>query len=105
MKKKKRNVLKFITRILTIIYILFITLFVFDSENLIGFLVHIIPTLVFLIFFIISVFKPKTGGILFVIAGIGTIIFFNTYSKITTFILISIVPIVIGLMFYLSKKK
>lgn len=105
MKKKKINIFKFVTRILAIIYILFITIFAFDSQNFIGFLIHLIPTLIFLICFVVSVFKSKIGGILFVLAGIGTIIFFNTYAEITSFILISIAPIIIGLMFYLSKKK
>ncbi|HPD81563.1 MAG TPA: hypothetical protein PK357_00500 [Candidatus Pacearchaeota archaeon] len=105
MKNKKTNVLKFVTRILAVIYILFITIFAFDSKNLTEFLIHLIPTLIFLICLIISIFKPKIGGILFVLVGIGTIIFFSTYAKITSFILISMVPIIIGLVFYLSKKK
>jgi hypothetical protein len=105
MKKKKTITFKFIPKALAIIYILFITIFVFDSESLIGLLIHIIPTLIFLTCFIISVFKPKIGGVLFALAGIGTIIFFKTYKEITGFILISTTSIIIGLMIYLSEKK
>lgn len=105
MKKKKINKIGFIAKILAILYILFITIFAFDSINFIGFLIHLLPTLVFLICFVIAVFKEKIGGILFLIFGIGTIIVFNTYKEITSFILISTIPILIGLTFYLSKKK
>jgi cytochrome c oxidase subunit IV len=105
MKKKKANKLNFVAKILAILYILFITLFVFDAENFLGLLIHLLPTFIFLICFIVALFRTKIGGILFVLSGIGTMIFFKTYQGIISFILILAIPILIGLMFYLSEKK
>lgn len=69
-----------------------------------GFLIHLIPTIIFIACLITAWINPKTGGILFIIAGIGTVIVFNTYRELIPFLAISLVPIIVGIFFWLSKK-
>ena len=105
MKKiKKRFGLS--AKIVSILYIVLITMFAFDVPIFSwGFLIHLVPTIIFLGCLIVAWFKPKIGGILFLIAGIGTIIVFNTYRDFIVFAAISLVPIIVGVLFWLSKKK
>ncbi len=83
-KKDKRKVDKFIywtPRILSIIFILFLALFsldVFDSGldfwgTLLGLFIHNIPSLILLIFLIISWKYEIVGGIVFILAGLAYI--------------------------------
>lgn len=81
-------------------------MFAFDVPLFsLGFLIHLLPTIIFVVCLIIAWFKPKIGGILFVLAGIGTIIVFNTYREFITFVTISLIPIIIGILFWISKRK
>jgi hypothetical protein len=94
-----------ISRELIIIYIVLITLLSFDATTLLGFLVHSLPSIIFLATLIVFWKKPKITGVLFSLEGIGTIIFFNTYRDLFVLFMISIVPILIGLLFFFSKAK
>ena len=100
----KKNNFIWIPRILGIAYILFISLFALDTEFGVGFLIHLIPTAIFLAILIATWKFPKIAGVLFGIAGIVTIIAFNTYRELITFLLISIIPIAIGILFFFQKK-
>jgi hypothetical protein len=106
--KKKTKQLKVtllnIARELIIAYILFITLFSFDASSLIGFLIHSIPTIIFLGTLILFWKNPKIAGILFALEGLGTIIVFNTYRDLFVLFVISLIPVIIGLLFFLSKN-
>ena len=62
-------------------------------------------TFIFTALLIFAWFKPKIGGILYTLAGIGTIIVFNTYRELFTFLVISLIPVIIGALFWFSKKK
>jgi hypothetical protein len=101
MKNRRLN----IARGLVIGYILFISLFAFDVSSFFGFLIHLIPTAIFTSTLIFTWKRPKLAGILFALEGIGTIIFFNTYRDLFVLFVISIVPILIGLLFFFSKVK
>lgn len=105
MNKVRRKHLNISAKIISILYIALITMFVFDSEDFIGLLIHLIPTLIFLVCLVIAWLKPKIGGILFALAGLGTIIAFNTYREIFILIVISLIPVIIGALFWFSKKK
>lgn len=105
MKKTKRKYILFAAKVISIFYIALLTLFSFDSENFIGLIIHLIPTMIFTICLIIAWFRPKLGGVLFALAGIGTIIVFNTYREAIPFITISTIPILTGILFWFSKKK
>lgn len=102
---KHKIKLKHIAKILAIIYILGMSLFAFDEPLAsLNFLIHLLPSITFLISLIIAFFKPKIGAILFVLAGIGTIILFDTQRELGVFLIVSIVPIIIGELFWFSKK-
>jgi hypothetical protein len=103
LKKKIRYT--WIPRTLAILFIILISLFALDTPFGIGFLIHLIPSFIFIGCLIVAWFKPKIGGILFGLVGIGTIIFFDTYRELISFIIISVPPIVIGILFYFIKKK
>ena len=105
MKKNKKINYIWIPRILAILFIIFISLFAFDTPFGIGFLIHLLPTFILLGCLIVAWVKPKIGGVLFGLAGIGTIIVFNTYRELISFFIISVIPIAIGVLFYLLKKK
>ena len=103
---KTKNNLSKIPKILAIGYILIITAFSFDEPLIsIGFLIHLIPTVIFAGCLVLAWFKPKMGGALFALAGLGTIIVFNTYREFFVFLVVSIIPIIIGTLFWLSKEK
>jgi hypothetical protein len=109
MKNKKTKQLKVtllnLSRELIMGYIALITLLSFDATTLLGFLVHSLPSIIFLATLIIFWKKPKSAGVLFALEGMGTIIFFNTYRDLFVLFVISIVPILIGLLFFFSKVK
>jgi hypothetical protein len=93
-----------IAKILAIAYTLLITLFVFDSQSFLEVLIHLIPTIIFAGCLILAWYKPKYGAITFAIAGIGTIIVFNTYREFIPFVAISLIPMITGVLFWFSKK-
>jgi hypothetical protein len=94
----------FIPRILIVIYVLFISLFALDTKFVIGFFIQLIPSLIFLATLFLTWKKPKIAGIFFIIEGLGTILFFNTYRNLFILFIISIIPIVIGTLFFFSKN-
>jgi hypothetical protein len=104
MKNKKIKVkLINVARILIIGYIIFLSLFALDTTFGIGLFIHLLPSLIFLITLIIFWKKPKIAGILFVLEGLGTIIVFNTYRDLFVLFVISIIPVLIGLLFFFAK--
>ena len=104
-KKKNKFDLIWVPRILIIAYILFISLFALDTPLGIGFLIHLIPTLILIAILIFTWKNSKLAGILFIIAGIGTIIFWNTYRDLLVFGIISLIPVIIGILFLTFKRK
>ncbi len=105
MKKLKKIKLIWIPRILAVLYIIFISLFALDTPFGIGLLIHLLPTFIFIACLIVAWFKPKIGGILFGLAGLGTIIVGNTYRELITLFTISLIPVVIGILFFFLKRK
>ena len=100
-----------IPRILTIAFIIFISLFALDSfgtsdpwyMEVLGFLIHLIPTYILLAILIVFWKKPVYSGVSYIILAIFFTIFFNTYRNIYSFILISILPAFIGILFLIFK--
>ena len=93
MKNKIKKQIIWIPRILIITYILFLSLFALDTEFGLGLLMHLIPSFVLLAILIFTWKKQKLAGILFIVAGIGTIIFYNTYQDLLSLLMISFPPI------------
>jgi len=94
----------YVARTLIILYIAFISLFSLDTPLGLGFLIHLLPTII-LVTILIATWKfPKIAGILFILAGLGTILVFNTYRDLFVLFAISIIPVLVGILFLLSKN-
>jgi hypothetical protein len=103
--KKRKFELKWIPIILGILYIIFISLFAFDTEIISwGFLIHLIPSLILIGILILSIKKPLVGGIAFIVVGLIFTIFFRAYREIYSFLAIIFPLIVIGVLFILTKE-
>ncbi|MFN8206100.1 MAG: hypothetical protein U0T82_01640 [Bacteroidales bacterium] len=108
-----KNLLLWTPRILAILFILFISMFAADAfegdaplgRKLLGFLIHLLPTVLLLISLVIAWKYPHIGGVLFILAALFFTIWFSTYNVLTTFLLISLPPALIGLIFLWQWKK
>lgn len=102
-----------IPRILSIIFILFLSLFAFDVfgtnapfyKELGGFIIHLLPSIILVIILIVFWKKPTYSGLSFIILAILFTIFYKTYTNLISFILISFLPAFIGLLFLIFKNK
>ncbi len=104
-KIMKKIKLLHVARGLIIAYAIFIGLFALDISFGIGFFIHLIPTMIFLGTLIVTWKKPLIAGILFIFEGLGTIIVWDTYRDPFVFLIISVIPIIIGVLFLLKKSK
>lgn len=119
---KTRGILTWSSRILAILAISFISLFALDSfdpelslrEQILGFIMHMIPSFILAGTLYVSWVQPRLGGLLFLSIGIVTapIIFWMNYGNnhsimmsISTVLLIPLPLMIIGLLFFLSAKK
>ncbi|MFC1810130.1 hypothetical protein ACFLZH_01385 [Patescibacteria group bacterium] len=101
------NSLRWGARILTIIFILFISMFSIDvffegylfPEVLIALFMHMIPSFLLIAALIIAWKYPKIGGIIFILFALFTIFFFKTCKEVITFLIITLPPALIGLLF------
>ena len=88
------------------IYTIFIEIFAFDIKIFsLGFFLHQIPFLVLVIVNIVSIKKPKIGGILYLILFLGFTLFFRTYSQIVNFLLISLPLLMFGIVFLQKENR
>jgi prepilin signal peptidase PulO-like enzyme (type II secretory pathway) len=82
------KILYWIPRILTILSILFMTMFSFDvfggnesfGMKMLGFLIHNIPVLILIAILIIAWKWEAAGGALFILASITGTLFFHSFS-------------------------
>ncbi|HMA59988.1 MAG TPA: hypothetical protein VKN64_06820 [Halanaerobiales bacterium] len=101
-----------IPRILAIIFIIFISLFALDSfgtdapltQEIIGFLIHLIPTFFLVIILYIFWKKPLYCGLSYIVLAVFFTIYFNTYRNIYSLILVSLLPAFIGFLFIIFRK-
>ena len=102
-----------IARTIAIIYVLFISIFALDvfeeeyvwSDLLVALLMHLVPSLIFLGALILAWKRPLYGGIVFLLVGLGTILFFKTHSDLMVFAMISLPPLIAGTLFIRSFQK
>ncbi|OGK15656.1 hypothetical protein A3H80_02190 [Candidatus Roizmanbacteria bacterium RIFCSPLOWO2_02_FULL_37_19] len=100
-------------RIVTVIYIIFISLFaldIFDAgydplELIVGLFMHLIPSFIFIAIAIIAWKKERLGGLLFILASLVTVVLFNTYKSFGSFLLVSLPLIIIGGLFLSSRMR
>jgi len=104
MKNKIKKQIIWIPRILIILYALFLSIFALDTQFGLGFFMHLIPSFILLAVLIFTWKKQKLAGIIFAIFGVATIIFYNTYLGILNFSMISLPPILAGILFYFLKN-
>lgn len=113
----KNYKLFWVPRVLAIIFILFISLFAFDTfsgeapfvQELGGFLIHLIPSFILIITLIISWRKPLIAGTIFVLLGLVFTFYFRTYEVFLNFLIVSFPLVLAGVLFIifhiLVKKK
>jgi hypothetical protein len=102
--KIKHNITNLnIARFIIIAYSIFIGLLALDTKLSTGLIIHLIPSLIVLGTLIFTWKKQKLAGISFIIEGIITIFFYNTYLDTSNFILISLPLIASGIIFYCEK--
>ena len=118
----KEKIIRWLPRLLCIGAILFISMFALDAfepgkpfgQQLLDFMMHLIPTYILLLLLWVAWKKPFIGGILFAIIGIVTSPFVynlnynRTHSVMTSLsiILMITVPfIVVGVLFLVSHKR
>ena len=123
---KKENITLWIPRVLCIAAILFVSMFALDSfdpgiplgQQLLNFIMHLIPSFVLIILLVIAWKWQLIGGILFTIAGLGFSPFvfmlnYNRTQSVTTSLLIILVItipfVIVGALFimghYMKKEK
>lgn len=99
------KVYRWISRILSILLIIFISIFALDSlDNLPTFLIHLIPSFIIMTIIIISWKHNFVGGLLFLAVALFSLFFFHFQA-----LIISIPLFIIGILFlaekYLFKPK
>jgi hypothetical protein len=85
---KKATLIYWIPRILCIFAILFVSMFALDSfdpnltiwQQIGGFLIHLVPTYVLILFLVVAWKWELVGGILFLIIGLGLIPFLYIHN-------------------------
>lgn len=113
--KIRSDKLLWIPRIMTIILILFFSIFSFDVfsmdgsflQKIGGFLIHNIPSFLLIIILIVAWKRPPVGGAALLAFGILITFFFRTYDSITSFLLISVTLFINGglyLLLYLIRE-
>jgi len=111
--KAKQMLTVWLPRVLVIVYISFFVLLsldVFNStatalEKIGGFFMHNISTILLIVSLAYAWKKTRTGGIIFVILGILFTIFYGTYERLDTFVLISLPLLLVGTLFLLNKDE
>lgn len=116
--KKYHSTILWIARGITMLYILFLGIFsidAFDGDQSIwvklgGFFIHNIPSILLLLFLLYTWHRPLIAGILFVLFGIATILFFRTIEQgFQVFLVITLPIILTGILFilawFISPKK
>ena len=105
----KSKILYWIPRILTILSILFMTMFSLDAfggnesfgAKMLGFLIHNIPVLILIAILIIAWKWEVEGGALFIIASIVGFIYFHSFSGNPGSLIVIAPFLIVGILFIL----
>lgn len=104
----------YIPNTLLIVFALFLMLFSFDifgetelsiGEQIIGFLIHSIPSALVILVWLIARKKPLIGAIICVIVYVLFTIFFNTYREVITFMLIFFPILLTGVLYLVVHMR
>lgn len=102
-----RRLLHWSPRVLAVGFALFLALFAMDvfgefesiGGTLIALFMHLIPTFLLLIAAAIAWRNPVSGGALFLLLGVLSIVQFDTYEHPISFLLVSFPAFVVGVLF------
>lgn len=104
-----------IPRVLAILFISFISLFALDAfapdyslgEQIIGFLIHLVPTYILALVLIISWKNEILGGLLFILLAIIMFVYFH--NPLWVNLILTFPPFLVGVLFithdYLKKRR
>jgi len=102
-----KKIIRWIPRILGILYIIFISLFaldVFSDFSILALFMHLIPTFVLTGILILAWYKEQIGGYVYLAMAIGFTIAFDTYEHIVSFLIITVPLLVTGALFIWSHS-
>ncbi|MDZ7672520.1 MAG: hypothetical protein U5K53_06780 [Halanaerobiales bacterium] len=102
-----------IPRILSIIFILFLSLFALDVfgtdlsffKQLGGFFVNLLLPIILILVLIVFWKNPTYCGLSYIIIAVSFTFFFKTYTNVISFILISFLPAFIGFLFLIFRDS
>ena len=108
-----KNTMTWSARVIALLFIAFISLFAFDSfsgeaslmTEIGHFLIHLIPSFILATCLVVAWKNPTLGGFLFLVVAIGFTFYFGTFRQVDTFLMISVPPIIAGILFLLSWKN
>lgn len=83
-------------------YAAMLSMFAFDSSGW-GLLIHLIPAFVVVIVGILSYYKPRLGGILFLTLSIGFFMFFKHYGDLVSALIIEGPLVLLAIRFLRDK--
>lgn len=103
----------FLPKLLTILYITFISLFALDvfsagfnwPGTAIALFMHLIPTFILIACLTVAWKRGVVGGSLFLAVGILFTLWFRTYQRPDVFLLISFPLLLIGALFIISGNR
>ena len=118
----KEKIIRWLPRLLCIGAILFVSMFALDAfepgkpfgQQLLDFMMHLIPTSILLLLLWVAWKKPFVGGILFAIMGIVTspLVYNMNYNRthsvmtsLSIILMITVPFIVVGVLFLVSHKR
>lgn len=107
MRPTSKQVFYWLPRILAILGIVFFSLFALDvfveyetlSEIVVALAIHLIPSFILIAITVIAWRWHVVGGLLFLLLGFFSIFFFNTYENPISFALLTLPPLLVGLLF------
>jgi hypothetical protein len=107
MRPTNKQILYWLPRMLALFGILFLSLFALDvfvdyssiGEVALALTMHLIPSFVILAATIVAWRWRIVGGVLFIMLGFFSIAYFHTYQNLISFMLLSVPPMIVGMLF------
>jgi len=92
-------------RTLGILFAIFLGLFASDSQGVIGFLIHLIPSFLIIASVALAWKWPALGAAAFMIMAVAATAFFHTYRDGATLLLITGPYALVGALFFLQSRQ
>ena len=108
-----KKLLTWLPRIIAILFTGMLSIFAFDAfstktaiwEQLIGFIIHLVPAISAAVCLLVAWRYRIVGGMLFLILGLVFTVYFGAYHSMAYFSIISLPPLVAGILFILSQLE